>query len=341
MSGSGISQSRVRLTPTQTFPRTLLSTVRDMQARDPRLVTMAVTDTTELSLPGVLNGLAPDIAATTPALPVAVGMALAGRRPLVDATSVPMSSLLVDLETIASLRYRTGGMATIPMVILVRIGGRTTSHYERCQWGALCRIPGLKVALPVTTQDLEEMLRSSLRERGPVVLLLDADLLGPPWGEGSEPQAASRESVAPSPLARARVVMAGDEVTLVTLGAGVAVARQAIRRMRARAGVELIDLRVLAPWDRDAVLSSVEKTGRLVVVDEDGHGFGLAAEIMASVTEVYPPILQAPTQRVTRADVPTAPCAHLITPTLPMAKAISAAISRVMSIAPRVTADTA
>lgn len=339
MSGNG---ARVALP--QSFARTLVRAVRDVQARDPRLVVLEAANATETGLQGVLHGLADDSAAATSPLPLAVGLALAGRRPLIDATGTNLSSLLADLETIASLRYRTGGMATMPMVILVRVGGRGSPHYERCQWGALCRIPGLKVALPVTTHDLEEMLRGAQRERGPVVLLLDADLLGPPWGEHrqhSEPRPMSREPSVAQPLVRARVVLTGDEVTLVTLGLSVDLARQAIRRMRARAGVELIDLRVLAPWDRDTVLTSVEKTGRLVVVDEDGHGFGLAAEIMASVTEVYPPILQAPPQRVTRADVPIATAEHLIAPTLPTAKAISTAITRVMTIAPRAAADTA
>jgi pyruvate/2-oxoglutarate/acetoin dehydrogenase E1 component len=336
MSGS---HSRVALT--HDFTRTLVGTVRDMQDRDARLLVIQSRNATEIGPPGVLQTLADDVASVTPALPRAIGLALAGRRPLVDATGTPLSLLLADLEAIASLRFRTGGIATIPMVILARIGGRGSAHYERCQWGALCRIAGLKVAVPATSADLDEMLRSSLRERGPVVLLLDGDLLGPPWGQRTEWQSGSRGQSAPQPLVRARVVLPGDEVTLVTLGAGVELAHQGIRRMRARAGVELIDLRVLAPWDRDTVLASVEKTGRLVVVDEDGHGFGLASEIMASVAELHPPILQAPPQRVTRADVPTAPTQHLITPTLPTPRAISAAITRVMSAAPRAVAEPA
>ena len=326
---------------TSEFTRTLVGTVRDMQDRDGRLLVLQSRHATQHGLPGVLQAVTEDLGSVTPALPRALGVALAGRRPLVDATGTALSSLLADLETIASLRFRTGGIATIPMVILARIGGRGSAHYERCQWGALCRIAGLKVAVPATTADLDEMLRSSLRERGPVVLLLDGDLLGPPWGQSTESPSASRGQLAPQPLVRARVVLPGDEVTLVTLGAGVALAYQGIRRMRARAGVELIDLRVLAPWDRDTVLASVEKTGRLVVVDEDGHGFGLASEIMASVAELHPPILHAPPQRVTRAEVPTAPTEHLITPTLPTPRAISAAITRVMTLAPRTVAESA
>jgi pyruvate dehydrogenase E1 component beta subunit len=336
-----MSGSHARVALTHDFTRTLVGTVRDLQDRDARLMVLQARDTTQIGLPGVLDAVADDVAAATPALPRALGLALTGRRPVVDATGTQLSLLIADLETIASLRFRTGGIATMPMVILARIGGRGSAHYERCQWGALCRIAGLKVAVPVTTQDLDEMLRSALRERGPVVLLLDGDLLGPPWGQRTESPGSSQEQSAPQPLVRARVVLPGDEVTLVTFGAGVELARQGIRRMRARAGVELIDLRVLAPWDRDTVLASVEKTGRLVVVDEDGHGFGLASEIMAAVAELHPPILQAPPQRVTRAEVPTAPTEHLITPTLPTPRAISAAITRVMTAAPRAVAESA
>ncbi len=336
-----MSGSRVRVVPTHDFSRTLVGTVRDLQARDPNLMVLEVPDTTTTGLPGVLRSLADDTAADSPPLPRALGLVLAGRRVLIDATGTQLGPLVTDVETLASLRYRTGGVATAPILILARIGGPTSGCFERAQWGALCRIAGLKVAVPVTTLDLDDMVRSAMRERGPVMLLLDSDLLGPPWGALHPQPAAAREQTATQALVRARVVLPGDEVTLVTAGSGVDLSRQALRRMRARAGVELIDLRVLAPWDRDTVLTSVEKTGRLVVVDEDGHGFGLAAEIMASVAEVYPPILQAPPQRVTRAEVPIATVEHLITPTLPTAKAIGAAINRVMAIAPRQAAEPA
>lgn len=313
----------------------LQAAVREVRATRRNVVVLASSGSEETHLTGMLCDLGDLILVGVPVLPTAMGLVLAGQYPIVDATDVQLASIIPDLEVISSLRYRTGGVTTMPLLVLASVGGRATTHYMRTAWGALCRIPGLKVAVPTTAQDVEDMVRAAVRERGPVALLLDADLMGPPWGARNSSGQARYDVGVPLPLMRARIVLPGEDVTVVTMGWSVDLARQAIRRMRTKASVELIDLRVLAPWDRDTVLSSVEKSGRVVVVDEDGHGCGLAAEVLASVAEVYPPILIAPPQRVTRTDVPIGSAAHLVPPTLPSMKAIGSAITRVLAFAPR------
>ncbi len=361
MSDEGPARLRRAAVP-MTFAQVIRRRLTELQSAHARTALVCISDP-DATLPSVTEDLAnlrraehaiPDFLVAPLAqapLPFALGIALSGRRLIVDATAVSLGALVHDLEMLASMRYRTGGTTRVPMVVLARIGGTDSAHYERCQWGALCRIPGLRVAVPATVGDLDAMFGAAERERGPVVLLLHADLLGPPWGLPAHAVTTSlRPSAAPfrdsvtrgpgtrdlpqhdlNPLVRARIVLPGEDVTVVACGADLHLAVQAIRRMRGRAHVELIDLRVVAPWDRDTVLASVEKTGRLVVIDEDGHGFGLAAEIQATVSEMHPAILRAPAQRVTRADVPTAPVAHLLGPTLPTTRAISTAITKTLA----------
>lgn len=211
----------------------------------------------------------------------AVGMALAGLRPVAELRVIDFALCGMDelINQAAKNRFMFGGQGRVPLVARMPIGLWAASAAQHSQsleaWFA--HIPGLVVACPATPHDNRGLLAAALACGDPVAYLEHKEL----WGLEGEVDTAS-----PVPLGRARVAREGKDLTLVTwsrtlhesLAAAAALSKEGI-------DAEVIDLRTLWPWDRDTVLASCAKTGRLLVAHEAVQAAGFGAEIAASVAE--------------------------------------------------------
>jgi pyruvate dehydrogenase E1 component beta subunit len=207
----------------------------------------------------------------------AVGMALAGLRPIVEMRVVDFALCAIDeiVNQAAKARYMFGGQGRVPMVARLPTGlwsGSAAQHSQSLEaWFA--HIPGLVVVTPATAQDNYSLLGAALACGDPVIYMEHKEL----WGLQGE------VADEPAELGRAKILKRGEDVTLVTWSRTVHEAMQAAGK--AKMSVEVIDLRTLWPWDRDAVFGSVKKTGRLLVVHEAVQVAGFGAEIAATVAE--------------------------------------------------------
>lgn len=218
---------------------------------------------------GLLDAFGPQRVIDTPIaedglLGLAFGMALGGKRPVVELVG-PSARIWAQLaREIASVAERSRGEFTAPVVIRVHYGalpGHPRAYDDepsgRLTLAALSTVAGLVVACPSSPADAVGMLREALEAKGPVVLLEPRSLLG-----------ASAGDAAPLPLGRARLSRPGAGLTLLCWGEGVAAAEAAIAALGAEATPELLDLRGLSPLDEAAIAASVRRTGRVIVVDD-------------------------------------------------------------------------
>jgi acetoin:2,6-dichlorophenolindophenol oxidoreductase subunit beta len=211
----------------------------------------------------------------------AVGMALTGLRPVVEMRVVDFALCAIDeiVNQAAKNRYMFGGQGRVPVVIRMPSGIWSASAAQHSQsleaWFA--HVPGLVVVAPATPQDNHALLAASIQCDDPVVYLEHKEL----WSESAEVDPAARVE-----LGRARVCRSGRDLTLVSWSKAVHAALAAAELAAARGrDVEVIDLRTLWPWDRETVLGSAARTGRLLVVHEAIEVAGFGAEIAATAAE--------------------------------------------------------
>jgi pyruvate/2-oxoglutarate/acetoin dehydrogenase E1 component len=239
---------------------------------------------------------------------VAAGAAMAGLRPIVDLTVASFVFGAMDqfVSQLAKARYMFGGQATLPVVVRAALyyHGGTAGHHADRPYPMFMNVPGLKIILPSTAPDLLGLLKSAIRDDNPVLCFEDANL----WGrKGRGPIPADEHVV---PLGSAAVRREGTDVTVVGIGLGAFLAGQAADELAADGiSAEVIDPRTLVPMDWPTILSSVEKTGRLVVVDPANRTCSAASEISARVVEECFGSLRGPIVRVTTDDthVPFSP----------------------------------
>ena len=211
-----------------------------------------------------------------------VGAAVTGTRPVVELRYADLMICATDeiINQAAKIRYMFGGQARVPMVIRGAggIAPGTAAHHSQSLEAIWVHIPGLTVVAPATPQDAYSLLRASIRADDPVVFLEHKLLLNV---EGEvDPDSA------PIRIGAAAVAREGDDVTVVAWSAMVRQALAAAEELAADGvSVEVIDLRSLWPWDRETVLGSVRKTGRLVVAHEAVRAGGFGGEIVAEVSE--------------------------------------------------------
>ena len=217
---------------------------------------------------------------------MAIGRALAGGRPVAflqfaDFFPVAFNQLYAEL---AMMYWRSGGRWEAPVVVMAVTGGYRPGLgpcHAQSPEGILAHAPGLDIFMPSNAGDAAGLLNAAFESGRPSVFLYPKNLLNErPLGTSPDVE---RHFV---PIGRARVVRGGGDLTLVGWGNTVGLCERAAETLAA-AGVEsdVLDLRTLAPWDRDAVLASVARTGRLIVTHEDMHTCGLGAEIVATVAE--------------------------------------------------------
>ena len=229
----------------------------------------------------------------------AIGMAVAGARPVAeiqfDGFVYPAFDQIVS--HLGRFRYRTRGGVGLPVVVRFPSGAGIAAHEHHCDSpeAYFVHAPGLVVICPSSACDAKGLLAAALESEDPVIFLEPKVL----YRAGREDVPVAHYTL---PIGRARKRTVGTDLTLVTYGGMVPVCLQAASR--SGISVEVIDLRTLFPWDRDTVLESVEKTGRLLVVQEPHLTAGVAAEIAAVVAEKAMYSLKGPLVRVGGYDTP-------------------------------------
>lgn len=231
-----------------------------------------------------------------------IGMALYGMRPVPEIQFADFIYPAFDhiVNELAKYRYRSGGQYPCPVVIRTPYGGgiRGGHYHSQSNEAYWAHTPGLKVVIPATPEDAKGLLLTAMRQDDPVVFM--------------EPKRMYRAAKGDVPagdytieLGKARIARAGSQVTVIAYGSMVHTAMEAAK-LAEKQGLdpEVIDLRSLVPLDIDTIIQSVNKTGRVVIVQEAPRTAGFAAEIMALINEKALLSLEAPMARVTGWDTP-------------------------------------
>ena len=257
---------------------------------------------------------------------VSIGAALRGYRPVAEMQFADFISCAFDqiVNQAATLHYRYGGRASVPIVVRAPSGGNVGGGLYHSQnpeaW--FVHRPGLKVVAPSTPYDAKGLLKAAIRDDNPVVYFEHKYLYRRAKGEVPE-----GDEIVPIGVAATR--RAGDDITLLTYGAMVTPSLEAADRLsKEGVEVEVIDLRTLKPLDKDAVFASVEKTNRALVVHEDVKTLGIGAELSALIVEERFDSLDAPVMRVTYPDTHAPFSSVLEAFNLPNAATIADALRR-------------
>ena len=281
---------------------------------------------------GFLDEFGPERVRNTPLseagfVGAAVGAAMVGMRPIVDFTIASFIYVAMDqlISMAAKATYMYGGQAQVPIVFRAGLffGGSNAAQHSDRPYPMLMNVPGLKIILPSTPYDVKGLLKAAIREGDPVISFEDGLL----WGtRGPVP-----EDEYLIPLGVADIKREGTDVTVVALASRVQEALAAAETV-AKDGIsiEVIDPRSLVPLDKETILKSVSKTGRLVVVEEAHRTCGAAAEIAAILAEEGFWDLKAPIKRLAVPDtqIPFSPPLEQIL--YPDASKIVSAIQDVM-----------
>ena len=239
---------------------------------------------------------------------LAVGSAMAGLRPVVELMYLDFVGVCLDqlMNQAAKLSFMTGGATEVGMVVRTQFGvGRSSgSQHSQSLEALLAHIPGLVVVMPATVADMYGLLRSAIDLAAPVVVIENRLLYE---RKGDAPPAGYR-----TPIGKAKVVRAGEDITIVTVSRALYSALDAAEQVE-REGIscEVIDLRTIAPLDFDTVLASLRHTNRLLVVTEGAGDFGVGAELAARAVDVGFWTLDAPVRRLHGAPTPVPYSPHL------------------------------
>ena len=233
---------------------------------------------------------------------VSIGMALYGLKPVPEIQFMDFVYPAFDQiqSELSKFRYRSGGQFTVPVVIRTPYGGGIKgSHYHSQSTEAFyIHTPGLKVVIPATPYDTKGLLTSALRDPDPVMFLEPKKIYRTVRGEVPDDEYTI-------PIGKANVTREGEDVVIFAYGAMLHVAMEAAELAAAKGiGVEVVDIRTLLPFDIETIMSSVKKTGRVVILHEACKTCGFGAEIAAQIAERGLLHLKAPIIRVAGFDVP-------------------------------------
>jgi pyruvate/2-oxoglutarate/acetoin dehydrogenase E1 component len=287
------------------YREAVTAAIAEEMDRDPAVVLfgedVARAGGTFLATRGLLERFGPVRVRDTPIsegalVGAAVGAAMTGLRPIVEIMFLDFLTLAADqlVNHAAKVASVSDGAFAVPMVLRTLNGAGKAAGPQHGQsleaWVA--HVPGLKVVMPSTPADAKGLLKAAVRDPGPVVVIESLAA----WGlKGDVPDGDHLV-----PIGEAAVARAGDDVTIVSWGAAV---HRALAAAESLAGegisVEVLDLRTLSPLDADAILRSLERTGRLVVVHDAVGPFGGGAEVMAIAASEGFHALRAPVRRVT------------------------------------------
>ena len=229
-----------------------------------------------------------------------VGAAVVGMKPVVELMLVDFGLVAMDqiLNQMAQTTYMTGGEVNVPLVLrtIYGAGGGNAATHSETLYGLYAHMPGIKIAVPSNPYDAKGLLITAIRDSNPVAFFEHRLLYSM---EGEVPE----ESYT-VPFGVANMVREGGDVTVVAVGKMVQEVAKAADKLKGIVDVEVIDPRTLVPLDEEAILGSVQRTGRLVVVDEDYERCGFTAEVVAVVAEKGFHSLKAPVARVANPNTP-------------------------------------
>jgi pyruvate dehydrogenase E1 component beta subunit len=257
-----------------------------------------------------------------------IGAALGGMRPIVEIMTVNFSLLALDqiVNTAATLRHMSGGQFSVPLVIRMATGAgrQLAAQHSHSLENWFAHVPGIRVVAPATVADARGMLGAALREPDPVVIFEHATLYNDEGEVPDDPQP-------PVSLEGAAIRRPGRDVSIITYGGSLKKALAAADGLAADGiDCEVVDLRSLRPLDDAAILQSVERTHRAVVVDEGWRSGSLAAEISARIMEGAFFALDWPVERVCSAEVPIPYPRHLELAATPQVENITAGVRRAL-----------
>jgi len=293
------------------------------------------------STSGLIERFGPDRILDTPISETAfiglgIGAAVEGMRPIVELMFADFFGVCMDqiYNHMAKIHYESGGNVRVPMVLMTATGGGYSdgAQHSQCLWGTFAHLPGMKVVVPSNPYDAKGLMTSAIETDDPVIFMFHKGIMGLGWMKKNRRSvAAVPEEEYLVPIGKARIARAGTDVTIVTLALSVHHSLDVAEKLEAEGiSVEVLDLRSLVPLDREAIVRSVAKTGRLIVVDEDYQSFGLSGEVIAAVAEHDPTLLRSVT-RVAVPDVPI-PYAHQLEyAVLPTPARIEAAVRDAMA----------
>lgn len=241
---------------------------------------------------------------------VALGLAVRGFKPVVEIQfgDYIWPAFMQIKNEVATLRYRSNGGFSCPMVIRVAVGGYIHGglcHSQNIE-SIFSHIPGLMIAYPSNAADAKGLLKTACRLQDPVIFCEHKGMYRLPFARTIEPD----ENYL-LPFGKGKVVKEGKDLTIITYGMGVKDCLNAAKNFEKNSdkSIEIIDLRTIIPWDVDLVLSSVKKTGRALIVHEDTLTTGFGAEIAATIAQEAFQWLDAPVERLAAKDshIPYAP----------------------------------
>ena len=259
---------------------------------------------------------------------LAVGAAIAGARPIVDIVflDMVMEAMGQIVEQAATIHYTSNGRLRVPLVIRAAMGSVrcTGPHHSRCFYSWFAHVPGLKVVLPASVEDVKGLMKTAIRDNGPVMFIEHKFFYNK---RGTRP-----EGEYLIPFGKARICREGTSMTILAMSLMVWHAMDAAAILE-REGIdaEIIDPRTIVPFDEETLLASVRKTGRLLVVDEAQSFCGFSAEAASIVTEKAFDDLDAPVRRLAAMHTPHPFNPVLEAAMLPSAEMIAAAARALMA----------
>ncbi|MDK1039617.1 MAG: alpha-ketoacid dehydrogenase subunit beta [Actinomycetota bacterium] len=264
---------------------------------------------------GLLDQFGPERIMDTPIsetgfIGAAIGTAINGLRPIAELMFIDFFGVCMDqiYNNMAKIHYFSGGNIKVPMVLMTAAGGGYSDAGQHSQtlWGTFAHLPGMKVVVPSNPYDAKGLMISAIRDDNPVIFIFHKGVLGLGW-MANNPRATGPVPEDPYtvPIGKAVVAREGTDVTVVTISLSVHRALDAAEQLENEGiSAEVLDLRSLVPLDREAILDSVRKTHRLLVVDEDYKSFGMTGEVITTAVEGAFDYLDAPPARIAIPDVP-------------------------------------
>ena len=293
-----------------TFGQAIKEALAEEMRRDPRIFIIgedvAEAGTVFKVLAGLVDEFGPERVIDSPISEagitgLGVGAAMTGMRPVVDLMFGDFMALAMDqiANQAAKVHYMSGGKLRVPMVIRTTLGAsrRSAAQHSQSLYAWVAHVPGLKVVLPSTPADAKGLLKSAIRDENPVLFFEDKMMY---QVKGSVP-----EGDYTIPLGVADTKRPGSDITLVATSSMVQVALAAATQLDASGiSAEVVDPRTLFPLDAEALVASVRRTGRAIVVDEGCDRYGITAEIASVIVDGAFDYLDAPVKRLGALNVP-------------------------------------
>ena len=318
------------------YNRAIASALGDAMDEDPTIILFG-EDVTGGGVYGATRGLkdrfGPDRVMDTPIseaafVGAAVGAAMSGLRPVVEISFMDFLTFAMDplVNQAAKARFMFGGQGSVPMVLRTPHGGGVggAAQHSQCLEAWFAHVPGLKLVCPADPPSAYGLLRAAIRDPDPVIFVEHKALYAT--------RVDAPEILPILPIGKAATARPGRDVTIVTYGAMLRAALDAATDLAAEGiEAEVMDLRSIQPWDEAAVLESLSRTHRMIVVHEATEAFGVGAEIVARMVDVGFDELDAPILRVGAPFMPSPISRSLEKQFLPDADRVIAAVRRVLA----------